>query len=39
MPLAEIDQWFLNSAFGAAPSEVPAEDSGIDPATASSARP
>jgi hypothetical protein len=25
MPLAEIDQWFLSSAFAAAPSEVPAE--------------
>jgi len=30
MPLAEIDQWFLSSAFGAAPSEVPVEDSDTD---------
>ncbi len=35
MPLAEIDQWFLNSAFAAAPSEVPAENLDTDTDAAS----
>jgi diguanylate cyclase (GGDEF)-like protein len=40
MPLAEIDQWFLGSAFAAAPSEVPAADpdADADPTAATSAR-
>ena len=46
MPLAEIDQWFLSSAFAAAPSEVPAEqpdtltptEAAVDAAAASSSR-
>jgi predicted signal transduction protein with EAL and GGDEF domain len=40
MALAEIDQWFLSSAFAAAPSEVPAEHTDTDTGAAqpSSAR-
>jgi len=40
MPLAEIDQWFLSSAFAAAASEVPVADAeGEQPAAATDAAP